>query len=209
MHLIPPKRKIRIAHKAGDRGSNLYETPAEAMWPLLGVEKLPSVIWEPAAGRGAIARVLRSAGSTVITSDIVARDFPLDFVADFLAVDQAPRGCSAIVTNPPYSRRVNKFVAHALDLCPYVAMLLRLSFLESEGRGAILEHRGLARVHVFRGRLPMMHRHGWDGPKASSAVPYAWFVWQRGHIGPPTINRISTFLDLPAPSAAGSIALSN
>src|SRR6476646_2326982 len=83
------------------------------------------------------------------------------------------------------------FVQHALHLCPRVVMLLRLAFLESERRRDILENRGLARVHVFRNRLPMMHRDQWQGPKASSATPFAWYCWDRAHTGLPTINRIS------------------
>jgi len=39
-------------------------------------------------------------------------------------------------------------------------------------------------VHVFRKRLPMMHRLGWSGPKASSATAYAWLVWDADHTGP-------------------------
>ena len=70
-------------------------------------------------------------------------------------------------------------------------MLLRLAFLESERRTNILEYGGLARVHVFRNRLPMMHRKGWEGPKASSAIPFAWYVWEHGYLGPTTIDRIS------------------
>ena len=52
---------------------------------------------------------------------------------------------------------------------PRVVMLLRLAFLESKRRSGILDGGQLARVHVFRNRLPMMHRAGWAGPKASSA----------------------------------------
>ena len=37
----------------------------------------------------------------------------------------------------------------------------------------------------------MMHRDGWSGPKATSAVPFAWFVWERGHQGPITTYRIT------------------
>jgi hypothetical protein len=71
-------------------------------------------------------------------------------------------------------------------------MLLRLTFLESERRRGILEGRaGLMRVHVFRNRLPMMHRDGWDGPRASSSTAHAWFVWHREHTGPATLHRIS------------------
>jgi hypothetical protein len=70
-------------------------------------------------------------------------------------------------------------------------MLLRLAFLESERRSNILENRGFARVHVFRKRLPRMHRDGWAGRKASSSIAYAWFVWDARHQGSTTINRIS------------------
>ena len=60
------------------------------------------------------------------------------------------------------------------------------------GNGSdILDGGLLARVHVFKNRLPMMHRAGWAGPQASSAIPFAWFVWDREHAGPTTIDRIS------------------
>jgi hypothetical protein len=85
----------------------------------------------------------------------------------------------------------NEFVRHALTLCPHVVMLLRLNFLESTGRSDILDKGQLATVLPFRNRLPMMHRDGWTGPKATSATPFAWFVWNRHHAGPPTIHRIT------------------
>jgi hypothetical protein len=116
--------------------------------------------------------------------------FVLHFCRDFLAEIGMPAGVEAIVTNPPF-QLAEQFVAHALQLCPLVIMLLRLAFLESERRCGILEGRGLARVHVFRKRLPMMHRDGWHGRKANSGMAFAWFVWDRSHIGPTVINRIS------------------
>jgi hypothetical protein len=79
----------------------------------------------------------------------------------------------------------------SLQPCPKVIMLLRLAFLESERRCSILENCGLARVHVFRKRLPMMLRHGWQGRKANSGMAFAWFVWDRSHRGPMTVDRIS------------------
>ena len=174
-----------------ERGNDLYETPAVASLALLRVEPLPHRLWEPAAGRGAIVDVLRAAGHEVIGSDLVDYGRP-DFFArrDFLLERKAPDGCEAIVTNPPY-KLADQFVAHALDLCPCVMMLLRLSFLESERRTDILECRGLARIWIFRNRLPMMHRDGWTGPRASSAIPFAWFCWNRAHAGPPALHRIS------------------
>src|SRR5215469_13341749 len=111
-------------HPHAERGLDLYETPAIATEALLRVEKVPQQVWEPAAGRGAIVNVLRGHGHAVIASDVY----------DF--------GCDCILTNPPF-QIANEFVAHALDLCPLVVMLLRLAFLESERRSKVLEGRGL------------------------------------------------------------------
>jgi hypothetical protein len=52
-------------HPLAERGLDLYETPPVAVDALLRYEKLPHQIWEPAAGRGAIVRVLRDAGHAV------------------------------------------------------------------------------------------------------------------------------------------------
>jgi hypothetical protein len=178
-------------HPLAERGLDLYQTPAVAVHALLRVENLPHRIWEPAAGRGAIVRVLRAVGHEVLASDIADYNNPTHFVGrDFLAESKLPNGVEAIVTNPPF-KIAERFIAHALDFCPLVIMLLRLAFLESERRCGILEGRGLARVHVFRKRLPMMHREGWGGRKANSGMAFAWFVWNRSHTGPTTISRIS------------------
>ena len=95
-----------------------------------------------------------------------------------------------IVTNPPF-KLATEFVAHALSLCPRVIMLLRLTFLESTSRTSILDNGHLARVHVFKNRLPMMHRAGWGGPKVSNPTAFGWFVWGANHRGPTTLHRIS------------------
>ena len=117
-------------HPHRDRGLDLYETPPVAIDALLRVETLPHYIWECAAGRGAIVRVLREAGHVVVASDVMHYDFPLDFEADFLKQTKAPPRIEAIVTNPSY-RYATEFVEHALKLCPRVIMLCRLAFLES------------------------------------------------------------------------------
>jgi hypothetical protein len=176
-----------------ERKNDLYESPPEAVTALLRAEKLPEVIWEPACGPGAIVRVLRGAGHQVYATDLVDYSSPDQDESkwDFLSERQLPIGVQAIVTNPPF-KNAGEFVAHALRLCPKVIMLLRLAFLESEKRRPILDTGHLARVYVFRKRLPMMHRHGWNGPtNSNSGMAFAWFVWDREHIGPTTLHRIS------------------
>jgi hypothetical protein len=172
----------------------LYETPPVAVEALLRVEELPHVLWDSACGPGSLVRVLRAAGHMVHATDLVDYGLGEDSRSgiDFLMQSAAPPGVEGIITNPP-GRLADKFVRHAITLAPpFVVMLLRLAFLESVRRSDILESgSGLARIHVFRNRLPMMHRHGWAGPRASSAIPFAWFVWEHGYGGRPEVNRIS------------------
>jgi hypothetical protein len=178
-------------HPLSERGTDFYATPAPAVRALLRVEKLPHRVWEPACGSGAIVSILRAAGHDVHASDLY--DWGCAYSragADFLREESAPAGFTYIVTNPPFAQ-AEQFIAHALELCPRVVMLLRLAFLESERRTPLLDSGLLARVHVFKNRLPMMHRHGWAGPRASSAIPFAWFVFDRNHRGPITLDRIS------------------
>jgi hypothetical protein len=177
-------------HRHADRGLDLYETPAVAVKALLRAEAVPLEIWEPASGRGAIVNVLREAGHIVTASDIADYGFGLDFQRDFLTATAMPEDCECILTNPPF-KIAEKFVAHALELAPVVVMLLRLAFLESERRCGILEGCGLKHVHVFRKRLPMMHRDRWAGRKANSGMAFAWMRWDRGYAGPTIVNRIS------------------
>ena len=121
---------------------------------------------------------------------------PAVAVEALLRVEKLPHGIwepaagrGAIVTNAPF-RILDKFARHALDLAPRVYLLCRLAWYQAQGRTDILEHRGLARVHVFRERLPMMHRDGWNGPRASSSIPFAWYCWNREHGGGTVFDRI-------------------
>ena len=174
-------------HAVSDRKDDLYQTPAAAVRALLAVEPIPLTVWEPACGPGAIVRELRAAGRAVIATDLVDYGCPDSRGrVDFLMERSAPEAATAIITNPPF-KNADDFVAHAIYLVPEVYMLLRVAFLEGlrwydEGHSNCLglgNH--LARVWVFAPRLDMMHREGWEGPKANSGMAFAWFVFHRGH----------------------------
>jgi len=190
---------MRKKHSQADRGFDLYETPACAVASLIQHEKLPHGLWESSCGRGAIAEVLLDAGHAVYCTDLVDRGYIHQAATgDFLKSTGCPQGVDGIVMNPPYAWAA-LHVRHALRLCPYVVTLLPLAFLEAgnskteSGRARLfcLDHGHLARVLVFRERLPFMHRDGWAGPRASSNTPFAWFVFDGDHQGDATVKRIS------------------
>lgn len=179
-------------HKLADRGDDLYETPDVAVKALMKAEKLPEVIWEPACGPGSIVRVLREAGHLVHATDLVDYGCPdSESGQDFLMEQHPSFYIGAIVTNPPF-KLASEFVAHAMKIgVPKIIMLLRLAFMESERRASILDNGWLARVYVFARRIPMMHRHGYQGPTTkNSGMAFAWFVWDRDHKGPTELRRI-------------------
>lgn len=177
-------------HSLADRGDDFYATPPEAVAALLAVERkwMPrGVIWEPACGDGAIVLPMRAAGFNVFASDLVDRGCPNSEILDFVEGNLPIGRHDAIITNPPF-KLAREFVDRSLVRVPYVAMLLRLAFLEGNARKPWFESSSLARVHVSSRRLPMMHRYGWEGPKSTSAVCHAWFVWDKRHEGRPQIQ---------------------
>ena len=168
-----------------ERRDDLNETPACATEALLRVEPLPRTIWEPAAGRGAISRVLEAAGHFVHKADLVhypSGDCCIVPGQDFLMETQPQ--ARTIVTNPPY-KLADEFIEHGLDLGCTVIVLLRMMFVEGvdgahrgSGLRSRLIDRHLVRVWLGRERLPMMHREGWAGKKQEAAtLPFAWFVF--------------------------------
>jgi hypothetical protein len=172
-------------HAISDRRDDLYEMPAIAVHALMRTGLLgayPGMIWEPAAGRGAISRVLIADGHPVIASDLVAydgADAGITSRIDFLMEQEAPKGVSAIVSNPPY-KLADAFVRHGLALGLPVIVLLRLMAIEGASRSDLID-RHLRAVWAGIERLPTMHREGWEGPRiAVAGMPFGWFVFEPG-----------------------------
>ncbi len=184
-------------HSYEERGLDKYPTPPEALLALMAAERLPLRLWEPACGKGILVDVLRAHGRDVFASDIEGQGCPESCQLDFLSPDAVKIGSDmrvdAIITNPPFKLLKKGWVERCLELVPQVYLLCRIQFLEgaSTWRCNVLEHSGLRRVYVFRDRLPMMHRDGWEGPRASSKSAFAWFCWRRGWTGLNSIKRIS------------------
>ena len=178
----------RVAGVAVDRANrekdDYYPTPPEATRALLAVEKFDGPIWEPACGDGAISRELEAAGYSVISSDLVDRGYG-EVRIDFL-MEYKPRAPN-IVTNPPF-KMVAPFIRQSVGMTTgKVAMLLRLACLEGQERGEIFRSTPLARVWVHSGRV-QFKRPGWEDTGAGGMLPFAWFVWEHGHLGKPTLG---------------------
>lgn len=220
--LEPTKANLRAAVGTAsatkeERGANLYETPPEATYTLLALEEFGSTVLDPACGRAAITRILEAFGYSVVLADLI--DYgtadssgELQAVQDFLTSQPLEARSYDIVTNPPYGDVLNAFVAHALRVYQprKMALLLNLNFLcgfADDDRNFVMDDCPPARVYVFKRRLPMMHRDGWEGNKASSRMNTAWFVWERdeaGSYGSATIVRRVDWKEFQPQEAAAS-----
>lgn len=167
---------------------DFYPTPPAGTRALLAVEKFTGPIWEPACGEGDMSRVLSEAGHTVISTDLNDYGYGEPRV-DFL-MEWQPRAAN-IVTNPPF-KHAEDFARKALELTTgKVAMLCRLAWLEGKQRRELFEGTPLARIWVFSGRLHM-ERGKLAGPSgAGGMIAFAWFVWEHGHKGAPSLGWVS------------------
>ena len=176
-----------------------YVEPAEAVHGLLDAERFDGETLDPACGGGNIVRVFRSRGLDCWGTDLVMR-------YDQMETDNMPRpmfGCTGdftkpvpshctgnvdnIVSNPPF-KIAEQFIVNGLKRARRkVALLQRLAFLEGQQRAALFKSTPLARVHVFAYRISMPPG-GTDIEAKGGSVAFAWFVWEHGHQGAPTIN---------------------
>lgn len=161
--------------------ADFYKTPRHAIDSLLEREKFEGIIWECACGDGAISKAIKG---NVISTDLFDRGFG-EFGVNFLA---EKRSVNHIITNPPYSM-AKQFIYHALNQADQkVAMLLKLNFLESQNRKKMFETTPLRTVYVFSKRISF--DMGKKSGKGKGLLAFAWFVWERGYQGKPTIEWI-------------------
>jgi hypothetical protein len=139
-----------------------YQTPPEALAPLLPFLKRNWTIWECACGSKNLVRELQRKGYKVCASD-KERDF-------LLAMDSEQFDC--IITNPPYSLK-DQFLAKCYELGKPFALLLPLTAWEGKKRQGQFKQHGIQLV-LFNRRINFETPSG-NGNGSWFAT--AWFTW--------------------------------
>lgn len=207
--VVPPAPKISYEGEASAKAyvhvplpdnvnyakHSYYKTPGRAVERFLSAQGLVGPVWDPACGDGAISRGLVRFGYEVHSTDLVDRGYGQGGRNFFLYRPRFKFRC--VCTNPPF-RLGGKmdgalmFVQRALSVgAEQVCIVARLGWLEGKNRKEFFENSCLARVWVYSGRVNIS-RNGEDfGDEGEGGmVAYAWYVWERGHEGPPTIGWI-------------------
>ena len=157
-------------------------------------------IWEPAAGNGNLSYCLKRNEYNVIASDLKYRGYTDGSIVDGLDFLQTYpckkfKGLLSdnpyiILTNPPYSL-ATEFIEHALEILPerglYIA-LMNITYLAGQKRYQRVYSKGsLREIYVFSKRIECWKNGEQPKDKCGSIANYAWYVFQKGYNGQPTL----------------------
>lgn len=140
-----------------------FQTPPEALKPLLPYLKKGWTIWEPACGNGNLVLELEKLGYDVCDTDIIyGKDF-LEYEPDYF---------SCIITNPPFKYK-QQFLERCYELGKPFALLLPLTTFETQKRQKLFRENGLEVIF-------MPKRINFETPNkianSSSWFATAWFT---------------------------------
>jgi hypothetical protein len=158
---------------------DLYETPEWVTHALIdGHLRKMDIVWEPACGSGKMTRALGVLDAEIYSTDIA-------FGADFFDTPP-PKGCDAIITNPPYEL-ATEFIERSLEmvrpLAGQVAMLLRTDFDHAKTRSNLFSG-----SPAFRKKVVLTKRIKWfEDSKGQPSFNHAWFIWDWKHQGAPIL----------------------
>lgn len=173
-----------------DREENdFYATEPRATELLLEKETFHENILEPCVGMGHIRDVLVSHGYNVTVTDLIYRGVDDIKQEDVFNIKEFN---GDIITNPPYKIAL-PILKHCLDIIPTgnkVAMFLKVLFLEGKERKKFFEENPPKVIYVASGRLNCAKNGEFD-KYPSSAVAYAWFVFEKGYKGDTIVKWIN------------------
>lgn len=190
-------------HVEEDREENdYYATHPKAVEMLLDLEQFNNNIMEPCCGEGHISKILETHGYNVRSMDLINRGYG-ECGVDFLQFNEEVN--ADIITNPPY-KLAQEFVEHAMNIITdghKVAMFLKLTFLESSSRKELFKKYPPKKIWVSSSRIPcgkngdfydrdkegnIKYDKNGNPKEVSSAVCYAWFIFEKGYSGPMIID---------------------
>lgn len=180
------------SHSLTERQSDdYYATDPKAVELLLEKENFSNNVWECACGEGHISKVLLTRGYNVRSTDLIYRGFGEEEPVDFLETENVNLETN-IITNPPY-KFAQQFVEKSMKSIDdgfKVAMFLKLQFLEGKSRKQMFKKYPPKTVYVSSSRIPCAKNGDFD-KYPSSAIAYAWYVWEKGYSGNTVIDWIN------------------
>jgi len=151
--------------------SNDFQTPPEALKPLLSYLKKEWTIWECAAGKRNLSNALIEKGYRVISTDLADVEL-LEGETGWDFLKWKPDNFDCIITNPPFSIK-QKFLERCYELEKPFALLLPLTTFETKKRQELFKKYGVE-VIFFDKRINFETPNHVE--KSSAWFATAWFT---------------------------------
>lgn len=195
LNIVGSKRSDGTEREEND----FYATDPKAISDLQKFVNIKGNVWECACGDGALSKELVKIEGVnyVMSTDLIDRGYKgantLKYACaekiktlDFLKFE-GWQFADWIITNPPYKHGL-EFAKEALKRAENVAFLMKLVWLESVSRKPFFEKHPPSKVLVYSKRLGVYKNN--IKTKNSGLIAYAWFVWEKDHIGETIIKWI-------------------
>jgi hypothetical protein len=181
-------KSVYVGVKKNDETRNqhdFYPTPPIATYVLCKYTNVPSVIVEPCAGRGNISVELQRNGKKVYSSDLYTHEPTLCKIEtgkDALTLIK-PNDAIGLITNPPYHKNIpHKLLEKALLEYTYVALLVRITFLEGIKRHKLFSQYTPSNLLIFSDRLNFSSKQLEPidlNEQIDGMICYCWIVFDR------------------------------
>lgn len=161
-------------------------------------KELKGSLLECACGEGYISEVLKDnyPQLEVVSRDLVDYGYEdLDKKENFLESDENEK-FDYIMTNPPFNL-IDKFILKGMNKLKQGGKLIlfaKIQLLESEKRRTIFEKYPPKYIYVYSKRAEIWRAGEPLNPKTNkkwaSTMTFAWFIWEDGYKGEPTVRWI-------------------
>jgi hypothetical protein len=162
-----------------EKKARLYCTPGHVTKALLKREYFPGSIWEPAAGRGDIVKVLRDCNYPDIhASDLNDWGFKPCLIDDFL---ESNHESDCLVTNPPFNLKA-AFLERAKQIIRHkIALLLPIEF---EYTTRFIQKHEYDKSFPWKAIYAFPQSIKWLNVNVTwGMVHVAWYVFERNYSG--------------------------
>tara|TARA_Y100000004_G_scaffold190864_1_gene248667 strand:- start:330 stop:1436 length:1107 start_codon:yes stop_codon:yes gene_type:complete len=168
-----------------------YPTHPKYTQPILDLEKFSGSVWEPACGEGHMSEVLKQNGLDVFSSDLIDRGYGIGHV-DFTNDDHIKQygKFDNVITNPPFDN-ILPFILQAKKVArKKIAIIGKTQLLEGVARYNMWMDKDfpLKTMYQFSGRVAFIKNKLPN--RTNSMIGFAWYVFEKGYKGKPTIEWI-------------------
>jgi hypothetical protein len=151
-----------MGYKRANNRSDFFQTPNNALEPILQFIPQDYSIWEPASAQGNLLNFFRQKGFTITGTDLTGG---VDFFGHTMQSD-------CIITNPPYSIK-DAWIKRCYELQRPFMLLLPITALEGIKRQALYKKNGIQLI-LFNRRINYQTP---SGQGSGSYFSSAWFSW--------------------------------